>query len=144
MYRTGDVARYRADGNLEYLGRVDDQVKIRGLETGAMMPISPSPMSKVYRSAVSPGVVAVSGTSGRKLLKIPSIYLKPTTLFGDQIRSSSNGMNSMNRTATLSEREKRTKSRIWSSLKPRIMTTLTLTVCRPTRMAARMPATTAS
>ena len=30
LYKTGDLARYRLDGNIEYLGRSDYQVKIRG------------------------------------------------------------------------------------------------------------------
>jgi amino acid adenylation domain-containing protein len=30
LYNTGDAARYRPDGNIEFLGRTDNQVKIRG------------------------------------------------------------------------------------------------------------------
>ena len=30
LYKTGDLARYLADGNIEFLGRINNQVKIRG------------------------------------------------------------------------------------------------------------------
>ncbi|BDA74266.1 amino acid adenylation domain-containing protein [Calothrix sp. PCC 7716] len=30
LYKTGDLARYLANGDIEYLGRIDNQVKIRG------------------------------------------------------------------------------------------------------------------
>ena len=31
LYRSGDLARWLPNGELEYLGRIDNQVKIRGL-----------------------------------------------------------------------------------------------------------------
>jgi acyl carrier protein len=30
LYKTGDLARYLVDGNIQYLGRIDNQVKLRG------------------------------------------------------------------------------------------------------------------
>ena len=30
LYKTGDLVRYRPDGNIEFLGRIDNQIKIRG------------------------------------------------------------------------------------------------------------------
>ncbi len=30
LYKSGDLARYLPDGDMEYLGRIDKQVKIRG------------------------------------------------------------------------------------------------------------------
>jgi amino acid adenylation domain-containing protein len=34
IFKTGDLARSRPDGNLEFMGRADDQVKIRGYRVG--------------------------------------------------------------------------------------------------------------
>ncbi|HVR95768.1 MAG TPA: amino acid adenylation domain-containing protein, partial [Thermoanaerobaculia bacterium] len=53
LYRSGDLARYRPDGDVEYLGRIDQQVKIRGFriepgEVEAALALHP----KVGESAV--------------------------------------------------------------------------------------------
>ena len=55
MYRTGDCARYRPDGNLEFLGRHDHQVKIRGIrvelgEIEATLALHP----RILRCVVNP------------------------------------------------------------------------------------------
>jgi aspartate racemase len=65
LYRTGDAARYRNDGAIQFLGRIDDQVKISGFR------IEPREIEAVLSThpALSGAVVVVrENTQGQKFL----------------------------------------------------------------------------
>ncbi len=64
LYRTGDVGRYRTNGDLEYLGRVDQQVKLRGqrIELGEIEAVLGR------HGSVRQAVVAVTGTGEQQKL----------------------------------------------------------------------------
>ncbi|WP_242045553.1 MULTISPECIES: non-ribosomal peptide synthetase family protein [unclassified Calothrix] len=65
LYKTGDLARYLPDGNIEYLGRIDQQVKIRGFR------IEPGEVEAVLEKhpyVQESLVVAREATTGNKRL----------------------------------------------------------------------------
>ncbi len=65
MYKSGDLARYREDGIIEYLGRADNQVKVRGyrIELGEIEAVLAS-----YPAVQSCVVLAREDTPGDKQL----------------------------------------------------------------------------
>ena len=78
LYKTGDLARYLPDGNIEYLGRIDNQVKIRGfrIELGEIEAVL-SQHGDVQASCV---IVREDITGDKRLVGyiVPQKEVKPT------------------------------------------------------------------
>jgi len=87
LYQTGDLARYRPDGNLELLGRLDQQVKIRGnrVEIGEI-----TTLLKKHPYVDQVAVVATGDTSATKRLVA---YVVPDL---DQVSGDSNAFTRLN------------------------------------------------
>ncbi|MBE9059360.1 class I SAM-dependent methyltransferase, partial [Sphaerospermopsis sp. LEGE 08334] len=81
IYKTGDLARYLPDGNIEYLGRIDNQVKIRGfrIELGEIEAVL-SQMPEVREA-----VVVAYEDQNKKLESRQQRELDPSTTDHDSV-----------------------------------------------------------
>lgn len=84
LYRTGDIGRYRADGMLEFLGRVDQQVKIRGFRVELAEIEAVLTQHPAIKSAV---VLAQETPAGDKRLIAYLLPQQQQALALDQIRA---------------------------------------------------------
>ena len=83
LYKTGDLARYLPDGNIEYLGRIDNQVKIRGYR------IEPGEIEAVlaqHPTVQQTIVVAREDTPGDKRLAAYVVTANGSAISGNDLR----------------------------------------------------------
>lgn len=83
LYKTGDLARFMPDGNVEYLGRLDHQIKIRGLR------IELGEIEAILSQHSSVREVVVVATEGRSAQQILVAYLVGTAIDVNELRQHS-------------------------------------------------------
>ncbi|WP_197196800.1 non-ribosomal peptide synthetase [Bacillus sonorensis] len=81
MYKTGDMARWLPDGNIEYLGRIDQQIKIRGyrIELGEI-----EAHLSAHHSVKEAVVTARENASGEK--ELCAFYVPGQPIEAEQLR----------------------------------------------------------
>jgi amino acid adenylation domain-containing protein len=83
LYRTGDIARFRADGSIEYMGREDHQVKIRGyrIELGEIETVL-----REHKQVQDAVVIADASAKGDKRLVAYVMVADPDALNPTELR----------------------------------------------------------
>src|SRR5258708_10577700 len=83
MYGTGDLARYRCDGNIEYTGRIDEQIKIRGfrIELGEIQTVLCS-----HPAVEQTVVIAREERTGKQLVAYVAAKAAAADLSGEELK----------------------------------------------------------